>query len=63
MHPDSDVKSFPSYDTICDDQTGHIEVVHMLYDQTKVSYDEICKFFFTFHDPTTRNQQEGDTGI
>ena len=58
MHPDTKVKSSPSYDTICDNQTGHIEVVHMLYDQSKVSYDDLCKFFFTFHDPTTRNQQE-----
>lgn len=42
----------PTYEEVCEGYTGHIEVAHILYDKTKVTFEEIVKFFFTFHDPT-----------
>ena len=62
MHSDPNVTECPSYEDVCEDQTGHIEVVHMLYDCTKTTHEEIFKHFFTFHDPTTLNRQVNDTG-
>ncbi len=32
-----------------------IEVGHFLFDESKGSYEEFCKLYFTFHDPTTKN--------
>ena len=34
-----------------------IEVAHFIVDLSKGSYEEFVKFFFTFHDPTTKNYQ------
>ena len=52
----------PSYEDVCDGHTGHIEVLHVLFDHTKVAYEELVKFFFTFHDPTQPDRQMNDTG-
>ena len=52
----------PTYEEVCEGYTGHIEVAHILYDKTKVTYEEIVKFFFTFHDPTQQDRQNADKG-
>ena len=53
MSPNPDAKTNPSYEEVCEGKTGHIEVVYIMYDQNKASFEEMCKHFFTFHDPTT----------
>ena len=52
MNPNPNKYHNPSYEDVCEGFTGHIEVVHILYDQTKCTFEELVKFFFTFHDPT-----------
>ena len=44
------------------DKTGYIEVAHVLFDPSKTSFEELCLFFYTFHDPTTLNRQGSDLG-
>lgn len=63
MNPDpSKVNYGPSYEEVCEGWTGHIEVLHILYDSSKVSYEKMCKFFYSFHDPTQENRQGNDRG-
>jgi peptide-methionine (S)-S-oxide reductase len=43
-------------------RTGHVEVYAFTYSGGDAMYEEIVKFFFQFHDPTTPNQQGNDRG-
>ncbi len=52
----------PTYAQICTKTTGHIEVVQVTYDPSKVGYGTLLKWFFKAHDPTSRDRQGGDTG-
>ena len=52
----------PTYEEVCTGKTGHAEVIELLYDDTKVSFQELLLIFFKTHDPTTLNRQGGDTG-
>lgn len=52
----------PTYDDVCSDQTGHAEVVHILFDESKVSFETLLKVFWENHDPTTLNSQGVDIG-
>ena len=52
----------PSYREVCMGNTGHAEVVQIIFDQRKTSIEEIFKVFFTVHDPTTYNRQGADEG-
>ena len=52
----------PSYEQICEGDTGHAEVVRIYFDPAVVSYREILEIFFTIHDPTTPNRQGNDVG-
>jgi peptide methionine sulfoxide reductase msrA/msrB len=52
----------PSYREVCTGNTGHAEVVQIVFDKTVTSLDEIFKVFFTVHDPTTLNRQGNDEG-
>ena len=52
----------PTYEQVCDKNTGHAEVCQVLFDTTKISLDEILSVFWKTHDPTTLNQQGNDVG-
>ncbi len=52
----------PTYEEVKKGNTGHAESVDVEYDPSKVSYEEILKYFFRLHDPTTKNQQGNDVG-
>ncbi len=52
----------PTYEQVCDKQTGHAEITKIEYDTTKVSFDELLEVFWKTHDPTTLNKQGNDVG-
>ena len=52
----------PSYRQVCGGDTGHVEVVRVTFDPSKVSYEDLLEVFFTVHDPTTLNRQGNDVG-
>jgi peptide-methionine (S)-S-oxide reductase len=52
----------PSYREVCSGRTGHAEVVHLEYDPTEASYDDLLEAFWGSHDPTTLNRQGPDVG-
>ena len=52
----------PSYEQVCEGNTGHAEVVRVTFDPEQVSYRELLEIFFTIHDPTTLNRQGNDAG-
>lgn len=52
----------PSYQQVCEGNTGHYEAVRVLYDKTQTSYSEVLKRFFELHDPTQKNGQGPDLG-
>jgi len=52
-----------TYDQVSDGNTGHAEVVRIVFDPSVITYDELlAKWFFKIHDPTTKNQQGNDRG-
>ena len=52
----------PSYQKVCRGNTGHAEAVQIVYDPTKVPYQDLLQSFFRFHDPTQINKQGPDVG-
>ncbi len=52
----------PSYREVCNETTGHAEVVKIRFDPQQVTFRDILEVFFTIHDPTTLNQQGNDVG-
>jgi peptide-methionine (S)-S-oxide reductase len=52
----------PSYEQVCSGNTGHAEVVQIIFDPTKISLSLILEIFFFIHDPTQLNRQGNDVG-
>ncbi len=52
----------PTYKQVCGGQTGHAECLQIVYDPSKISFDELLEVFWETHDPTTLNRQGADAG-
>lgn len=52
----------PTYQQICEGDTGHAEVVKVVFDPKKITYERILAWFWDLHDPTTLNRQGADVG-
>ena len=51
-----------TYKDVCTGETNHAEVVKLEYDEKVITYQDIIRYFFEFHDPTTLNSQGFDFG-
>ncbi len=52
----------PTYRELCSGKTGHNEVVHLVFNPAKVSYNELLRAFWQGHDPTQGMAQGNDRG-
>tara|TARA_B100000586_G_scaffold248227_1_gene205416 strand:- start:68 stop:508 length:441 start_codon:yes stop_codon:yes gene_type:complete len=51
-----------SYEEVCKGNTGHAEVVKLVFDENIISYENIIESFFKFHDATQINRQGPNIG-
>lgn len=56
------LKDNPGYNEICSGNTGHLEGIRILFDFSKINYEEIIKYFFEIHDFSQTNGQGLDIG-
>ena len=52
----------PTYERVCEHDTGYAETVLIEFDPAKVSYNRLLDIFYEIHDPTTLNSQGPDYG-
>ncbi len=52
----------PTYEEVCSGRTGHNEVVRVVYDPSKISFDRVLQLFWEGHDPTQGMRQGNDRG-
>ena len=51
-----------TYEEVCQGNTGHAEVVRLVFDEKEITFKEIIELFFTLHDPTQKDMQYPDIG-
>ena len=54
--------SNPNYRQVCSGTTGYVEVLYVELNDPETTFEPLIKFFFQFHDPTTKDQQGNDVG-
>ncbi|MBC6489920.1 peptide-methionine (S)-S-oxide reductase [Flavihumibacter stibioxidans] len=52
----------PTYEQVSEKNTGHAEVIQVVYDPSIITFDELLEVFWQTHDPTTPNRQGNDVG-
>ena len=52
----------PTYEEVCSTRTGHTEIVKVVFDPTRTSYQQLLKVFFENHNPTQGMRQGNDVG-
>ncbi|MEX0921951.1 MAG: peptide-methionine (S)-S-oxide reductase MsrA [Rhodovibrionaceae bacterium] len=52
----------PSYQQVCNGDTGHTETVRVEFDPAKIFYEQLLEVFWSLHDPTQVNRQGPDVG-
>lgn len=55
-------KENPTYQEVCEGNTGHAEVIQVEFNSDLISFDELLEVFWTVHDPTQLNRQGNDVG-
>ncbi|MDH5434262.1 MAG: peptide-methionine (S)-S-oxide reductase MsrA [Gammaproteobacteria bacterium] len=52
----------PTYESVCQEKTGHAEVVELVWNTAETKLAHILQVFYLIHDPTTLNRQGNDVG-